>query len=165
MPSLSDGVAQSLGEATTTNCFAADSSGLTLGGALLVEELGAAWLLNLHGRSLLAVDGRSWHPVEYLLIEQGAHMGELHNRKLASAGVTTLLHRTRSKLRHHGRLRDAADRGRLNDGRFIEPPIPARGERLKAFRMLNWARAHDRCARSRTSARRGAHEPVLTGIC
>ena len=71
-----------------------DSSGLTLEGArFLVEELGAALVAS--DTSMVevfpAVDGRSWHPVhEYLLIEQGVHMGELHNlEELASAGVTT----------------------------------------------------------------------------
>jgi kynurenine formamidase len=71
-----------------------DASGLTLAGArFLVEQLGA--VLVGSDTSMVevfpAVDGQSWHPVhQYLLIEQGVHMGELHNfEELAQAGVTT----------------------------------------------------------------------------
>lgn len=71
-----------------------DASGLTLAGArFLVEELGAAFVGS--DTSMVevfpAVDGESWHPVhEYLLVEQGVHMGELHYlEELAAVGVTS----------------------------------------------------------------------------
>jgi kynurenine formamidase len=61
----------------------ADSAGLTLGAARwLVEQKGA--ILVAGDTSTLevvpAVDGRGFAPVhEYLLVEQGVHVGELHN--------------------------------------------------------------------------------------
>jgi len=70
----------------------ADRSGLTLAAARwLVEEHGA--LVVGSDTSMLevfpAVDGDTWHPVhEYLLIEQGVHIAELHNlENLAADGI------------------------------------------------------------------------------
>ena len=66
-----------------------DASGLTLAAA--------RWLVEEHGAVLIgsdtsmvevfpAVDGDTWHPVhEYLLVEQGVHMGELHHLENLSA--------------------------------------------------------------------------------
>jgi kynurenine formamidase len=69
-----------------------DSSGLNLAAARwLVEECGAMVIGS--DTSMVevfpAVDGDTWHPVhEYLLVEQGVHMAELHYlEELAAEGV------------------------------------------------------------------------------
>ena len=70
-----------------------DSSGLNLAAARwLIEEHGA--ILVGGDTSMLevfpAVDGDSWHPVhEYLLVEQGVHIGELHFLEQLAAGRTS----------------------------------------------------------------------------
>ncbi len=71
----------------------ADSSGLNLAAARwLVEECGAMVIGS--DTSMVevfpAVDGDTWHPVhEYLLIEQGVHMAELHYlEELAAEGIS-----------------------------------------------------------------------------